>query len=113
MVYVEDEIFLMTIDTGSTVTMIDTKAFFKKFPLTRLRPHLGAFQTADGTKMKIAGEAGVRVEVGPVVMEKLRLTVTDLPVVGLLGIPSHTSRVGLNRCGPIDEQRPSASDLGG
>jgi hypothetical protein len=31
-VYVEDEIFLMTIDTGSTMTMIDTKAYFERFP---------------------------------------------------------------------------------
>jgi hypothetical protein len=85
-VYVEDEIFLMTKDTGSTMTMIDTKAFFKRFLHTRLRPPQGAFQTADGSEMKITGEAIVHVEVGPVVVEKLRVAVTDLPVEGLLGI---------------------------
>jgi hypothetical protein len=36
--------------------------------------------------MKIAGEAVVRVEVGPVVVKKLRVAVTDLPVEGLLGL---------------------------
>jgi hypothetical protein len=36
--------------------------------------------------MKIAGEALVRIEVEPVVMEKLRVAVTDLPVEGLLGM---------------------------
>jgi hypothetical protein len=45
-VNVEDEIFLMTIDTGSTMTMIDTRAFFERFPRMRLRPPQGAFQTA-------------------------------------------------------------------
>jgi hypothetical protein len=68
-VYVEDEIFLMTIDTGSTMIMIDTKAYFEKFPHARLKPPQGAFQTADGSDMKIKGEAVVSVEVGPVVME--------------------------------------------
>jgi hypothetical protein len=34
-VYVEDKIFLMTIDTGSTKTMIDTQAFFERFPHAR------------------------------------------------------------------------------
>jgi hypothetical protein len=44
-IYVEDEIFLMTIDTGSTMidttmidTMIDTKAYFKRFLYARLKP---------------------------------------------------------------------------
>jgi hypothetical protein len=35
--------------------------------------------------MKIMGEAVVRVEVGHVVVEKLRVAVTDLPVEGLFG----------------------------
>jgi hypothetical protein len=36
--------------------------------------------------MKITGEAVVRVEVGQVAVEKLRVAVTDLPVEGLLGM---------------------------
>jgi hypothetical protein len=83
MVDVEDKVFLMTIDMGSTVTMIDTKAFFERFPHTRLKLPLGAFKTVDGSKMKIAGEAVMHVEVGPVVVKKLRVAVTDLPVEGL------------------------------
>jgi hypothetical protein len=42
-VYVEDEIFLMTIDTGSTMIMIDTKAYFERFSHARLKPPQGAF----------------------------------------------------------------------
>jgi hypothetical protein len=54
----------MTIDTGSTMTMIDTKAFFERFPHTRLKPPQGVFQMADGSEKKITGEAKVRMEVG-------------------------------------------------
>jgi hypothetical protein len=36
--------------------------------------------------MKIAGEAIVHLEVGPVVVEKLPVAVTNLPVEGLLGM---------------------------
>jgi hypothetical protein len=42
-VYVEDEVFLMSIDTGSSLTMIDMRAFFERFPLAQLQSPQGAF----------------------------------------------------------------------
>jgi hypothetical protein len=51
---------------------------------TRLRPPQGAFQTANGSGMKIIGKAVVRVEIEPIVVQKLCVAVTDLPVEGLL-----------------------------
>jgi hypothetical protein len=63
-VYVEVRVFLMTIDTGSTMTMIDTKASFQRFLHTRLKPPQRVFQMVDGSEMKITGEAEVRMEVG-------------------------------------------------
>jgi hypothetical protein len=52
-VYVEDEKFLMTIDMESTMTMINTRPFFERFPHMRLRVPHGAFQTADSSEIKL------------------------------------------------------------
>ena len=77
-VYINDVFLLLTADTGAAVTMLNTNIFKRYFPDTELQPSAGNFTTASGDPMSTAGQFRADVQLGPVTIASLLITVAEV-----------------------------------
>ena len=85
-VYINDVFLLLTADTGAAVTMLNSTMFKRYFPDTELQPSTGNFTTASGDPMPTEGQFRANVQLGPVTIAFLMITVADVVGDGLLGL---------------------------
>eukprot|EP00918_Siedleckia_nematoides_P086396 GHVU01190155.1.p1 GENE.GHVU01190155.1~~GHVU01190155.1.p1 ORF type:complete len:192 (+),score=14.10 GHVU01190155.1:1-576(+) len=84
--YINDVFLLLTADTGAEVTMMNSEVFKRYFPDTKLEPSTGNFTTASGDKMPVDGQFRANVQIGPVTIAFMMITIADVVGDGLLGL---------------------------
>ena len=84
--YMNDVFLLLTADTGAAVTMLNTAVFRRYFPDKELEPSTGEFTTANNEPMPTVGQFRANVQIGPVTIAHLMITVADVIGDGLLGM---------------------------
>ena len=85
-VYVNDVFLMLTVDTGAALTMMNATMFKKYFQDTKLDPSTDHFTTANGETMTAEGTFRANVQMGPVTIASLKITVADVVGDGLLGM---------------------------
>ena len=85
-VHVNDVFLMMAVDTGAALTMLNKDIFKKYFKKTKLTKSKDQFVTATGDPMKAKGQFRADVQLGPVTIAGLKISVADVLGDGLLGM---------------------------
>ena len=77
---------MMTVDTGAAITMLNSTMFERHFQGIELVTSDDEFITANGEAMTAAGSFRASIQMGPVTIANLKITVADVVGDGLLGM---------------------------
>jgi hypothetical protein len=85
-VYVNGALMMLAVDTGAAMTIINTRKFLRHLDRDLLRPSIHTFHTAAGATLPALGQFAATLELGPVKVTGLVVTVAKVVGDGLLGL---------------------------